>query len=63
MKGAPERILELCTHYAKEDDTAMLSAKEVDRIQKTVVQMSSKGLRGTVFMFHFCGYIRDVIWS
>ena len=48
MKGAPERILELCTHYSKEEKTAMLTAKEVDRIQKTVVQMSSKGLRGKV---------------
>ncbi len=49
MKGAPERILELCTHYSKEDRSAMLTSKEVDRVHKTIVHMSSKGLRGTVF--------------
>ena len=48
MKGAPERILELCTHYLKEDNSAMVTAKEVDRVHKTVVQMSSKGLRGNI---------------
>ena len=49
MKGAPERILELCTHYLKEDRSAILTAKEIERIHKTVVQMSSKGLRGMCY--------------
>ena len=47
MKGAPERVLELCTHFFKGSKSSTLTAVEVERIHQAVVTMASKGLRGS----------------
>lgn len=44
-KGAPEKILSICTHILENGEIKMLNAATRDSIIKTVEQMSNKALR------------------
>ena len=50
MKGAPEKVLQQCTSYYRHGSVVPLVAKDLETFNDAVTAMSSKGLRGRLFV-------------